>query len=57
MRNLPDGRVEVVAEGDTAELDTFLAALMREMDGYIRDVAVEAEPPGNPPLSEFTIRH
>jgi acylphosphatase len=57
VRNLPDGRVEVLAEGETAELDTFLAALKREMDGYIRDVAVEPEPPGILPLCEFTIRH
>ena len=34
VRNLPDGRVEVVAEGESAELDRFLAAI-QERDGRI----------------------
>jgi acylphosphatase len=29
VRNLPDGRVEVTAEGDIASLDRFAAALWR----------------------------
>jgi acylphosphatase len=35
VRNLPDGRVEVVAEGPSQEIDAFLAELRRRMDGYV----------------------
>jgi acylphosphatase len=37
VRNLPDGRVECVIEGEAAEIDAFLAALRERMSGYIRD--------------------
>jgi acylphosphatase len=57
VRNLPDGRVELVAEGDPAEVDALLEAVRREFQGYIRDIQVETEPPDDPPLTEFTIRH
>ncbi|MBX3413828.1 MAG: acylphosphatase [Pirellulales bacterium] len=35
VRNLPDGRVELVVEGASGELDRFLAALAAEMSAYI----------------------
>ena len=35
VRNLPDGRVELVAEGDAAELDRLAAAIADRMRGYI----------------------
>ena len=38
VRNLPDGRVELVAEGDPAEIDAFLKAIQDAMGRYIRDV-------------------
>jgi acylphosphatase len=40
VRNLPDGQVRVVAEGDAEELDAFLAAVERAMADHIsgRDV-------------------
>ena len=57
VRNLPDGRVELLAEGDRAEVDALLDAVRRRMGGHIRDVQVVDEPPDDPPLSEFTIRH
>jgi acylphosphatase len=56
VRNLPDGRVEVVAEGEPSELDDFLAAIRGEMGAYIKDVVTEREPPGTPPLTGFSIR-
>lgn len=38
IRNLPDGRVELVAEGAREELDAFRAAIRAtELDGFIRD--------------------
>lgn len=36
VKNLPDGRVEAVIEGDEPEVDHFLAELRREMSDGIR---------------------
>jgi len=38
VKNLPDGRVEAVVEGETAEIERFLTALRQDMAGNIRDV-------------------
>ncbi len=41
VRNLPDGRVELVAEGERAELDAFRRAIRDEgLEHFIRDEAV-----------------
>jgi len=41
VRNLPDGRVELVAEGARAELEAFRAAIRDEgLAGFIRDERV-----------------
>jgi acylphosphatase len=57
VRNLPDGRVELVAEGDRAEIDAFLEAVRDAMDRHIRDVTVESCPPPMTPTAGFTIQH
>jgi acylphosphatase len=57
VRNLPDGRVELVAEGDSDVLDGFLASIQIEMDTYITNVTTESESPGEYPLIGFSIRH
>lgn len=44
VRNLADGRVELVAEGDPDELDRFLAGIEDVMSGFIRDRSVEHSP-------------
>ncbi|NUQ65605.1 MAG: acylphosphatase [Pirellulales bacterium] len=44
VRNLPDGRVLLVAEGEPAELDRFLAAVEGAMGRYVRNKAVETLP-------------
>ena len=42
VRNLPDGRVELVAEGDAMELKSFQQAIRDEgLDHFIRDEQVE----------------
>jgi acylphosphatase len=57
VRNLPDGRVELVAEGSKEELEAFLAAIREsEVGGFIRqEQAVWAEAKNE--FSGFTISH
>jgi len=57
VRNLTDGRVEVVADGDAAELDRFEAAIRESLGGFIRDVDASPLPIQAPPLEGFGIRH
>jgi acylphosphatase len=56
VRNLDDGRVELLAEGEAAEVAAFLDAVRREMDPYILDVQEARESPGDPPLRGFSVR-
>lgn len=44
VRNLPDGRVLVVAEGATDELDRFFEAIRAYLGNYIRDAAETVSP-------------
>lgn len=41
VRNLPDGRVELVAEGAQEELTAFLNEVAERMAHYIRSTAVD----------------
>lgn len=36
VRNVPDGRVELLAEGERTELEKFLTAIRAAMEGCIR---------------------
>ena len=45
VRNLADGRVQVVAEGQAEELDHFLDAIEGEMAGYIRQRDLDKQEP------------
>lgn len=38
VKNLPDGTVEMLVEGEPTRVDAFMAALAEEMKGYIRNV-------------------
>ncbi len=38
VKNLPDGRVELVVEGPAEEVSAVLRAIREEMGRYIRDV-------------------
>ena len=40
VRNLPTGEVELVAQGDAAEIDLFLAMIDRRMGSLIRSRTV-----------------
>jgi acylphosphatase len=57
VRNLPDGRVELVAEGEVATVVAFLTAIRSEMGDRVRSESVFREPPGDPPFSDFSIRY
>lgn len=39
--NLPDGRVELTAEGDSGDVDNFLNDLRKEFEKYIIDFQLE----------------
>jgi acylphosphatase len=39
VRNLPDGRVQLEAEGADGEVSAFVAAVIEQLDGYIRETA------------------
>ncbi len=45
VRNLPDGRVELVAEGACDEVSRFQQAVEQEMRSYIREVQATHDPP------------
>lgn len=38
VRNLPDGRVHLEAEGEKAEVEAFVAEIEEHLQGYIRKV-------------------
>jgi len=44
VRNLPDGRVELVVEGTPEEVTAFLAAIRSEMGFYISGIQETAKP-------------
>lgn len=47
VRNLRDGRVEVIAEGEEKTLKVFLEKIAQEMSGYISDTDLSwSEPTG-----------
>jgi acylphosphatase len=56
VRNLPDGRVQVVVEGTAGEIEAFRDAIAAEMGTYIRD-AQELIRPAAGCFQLFEIRH
>ena len=56
VRNLDDGRVQLVAEGEPGELDRFLTALAERMEAHIRQ-AVVAKSPATGQFASFEIVH
>ena len=56
VRNLSDGRVQLVVEGELAELHGFIGAVRQAMVDYIHDSeVVSSEASGT--FSSFAIRH
>ena len=56
VRNLPDGRVELVMEGDEHEMDDVMKNVSRRMSGFVRHVE-EQVAPATGEFHEFYIRH
>jgi acylphosphatase len=54
-KNLTDGTVEIVGEGNQDQLEIFLQELKNEMRGHISDSRVDWEP-GTGEFSSFEIR-
>src|SRR5438034_1858800 len=44
VRNLPDGRVELVMEGPDVEMDQIVETVKQKMEGFIGNVAASTEP-------------
>jgi len=55
VRNLPNGDVELVAEGEPDQVEAFLAAVAERMAPYIEQTRVEDEEPSG--QRGFRIRH
>ena len=55
VRNLPDGTVEVVAEGSAEQVNEFLTSLGQRMAEYIEEKRVVEETPQG--LRGFRIRY
>ena len=56
VRNLPDGRVELVMEGPESEMDALANDVASRMERFIKRVDLEESPPTNQ-FTGFSIRH
>ena len=56
VRNLDDGRVQLVAEGSRGDLKEFLESISHRMAHFIRQAAVD-ERPATGEFDDFAIRH
>jgi acylphosphatase len=45
VRNLPNGQVELAAQGEDSAVEAFLAAVAQRMRGYISETTVEDAAP------------
>jgi acylphosphatase len=56
VRNLADGRVELVMEGPDGEIEHLIEALQQRMNGYIHGLDRQSEP-ATGEFHRFCIRH
>lgn len=55
VMNLPDGRVQLEAEGRASEVRDFIAAVQERLEGYIRK-AEQTDQKRSPQYAGFSIR-
>jgi len=55
VRNLPNGAVELMAEGSPEQVDAFLLAVAQSMAGYIEQTRVEDKTPRSFP--DFRVQY
>jgi acylphosphatase len=56
VKNLPDGRVELVMEGDEGEIEVVVKDLNRKMSNFVRRVETQVAP-ATGEFNQFYIRH
>jgi acylphosphatase len=56
VRNMSDGRVELVMEGPSGEMDALIEDIRQKMNGYIDDVHM-SESAGTGEFHRFSIKH
>jgi acylphosphatase len=56
VRNLPDGRVQLVMEGPEGEMGQLLDDIRQKMNGFIKRVDIE-ESAGTGEFERFRIKH
>ena len=56
VRNLPNGQVELLAEGSPEQVEAFLEAIREQMGQYIQNVQQTDHPPTGQ-YHSFNIRH
>jgi acylphosphatase len=57
VKNLPDGTVELLVQGEEGEIDRFRRGLRTEMRGFIRDEEEAPVGPDVPDLERFDIAY
>lgn len=57
VQNLPDGDVELVAEGEPTAVSAFLMTVRETFDGKIHSTSVDDLPLSDPPYTDFSIRY
>ena len=56
VRNLPDGSVEILIQGDSADADDCIRDIQDSFAGYIRETKIE-DVPFSPRLKNFKITY
>ena len=54
VRNLPDGSVEIIAQGQTQDIDDCINDIKKSFGSYIRETRINEVPP-NPRYTNFQI--
>ena len=55
VRNLPDGRVELVVEGDEAEIARLIERIGEKMEGFIKE-RTDVDAPATHEFKDFSVR-